>query len=425
MAPQPKLTPEQAAAVRARAAQEPKPTQAQLAAEFGVSRNTIVLALAAQNTPAETLATPTGIIMLSTADILTSSLNPRKKFDEDVIAELAEGIAENGLLQNLVVRPDKNGFYTLVAGERRFRAIRLLESQGRWNEKFPCKVLENADDGTHLAVALLENLGRVDVSPLEEADAFNQLHMLDATKWSTANIAARIGKTQRYVQNRIAIATKLAPAAKLLMQHGKITSEGARLLSTVSEDLQTQILQAQDMIFPDEEDMDWDEISPLTPGDIQGQMNYFIRVAANEKEAQERHRQYMEQRGEVAVNPPLPTKAKDDLQLSKSAAGESPARPTALAKNYMQERWERDAAEHKQLLDIVIRLDTDTAPDEVKNLKGCSVGCLYAVYFEHYLPGDGQEAEWWVCTNPNSPRHGMLTLQDQASACFVPDKKLG
>lgn len=242
MAPKPKLTLQQIGELRAFAKANPELTETELGEKFGVGRTTVNAAL--KTAEAETAA-PLDMLMLSTAQILTSSLNPRKTFDDEAIAELAASIAANGLLQNLVVRPAKNGFYQIVAGERRFRAIRYLEERNQWNAPFACRLI-TADDGAHLALALLENLARVDVPPMEEAEAFVQLQALDTAVWTTAGIAQKIGKSVRYVQQRLSLAAKLCPAAKHALADRLITIEGARLLTTVSHEIQTDILDRAD-----------------------------------------------------------------------------------------------------------------------------------------------------------------------------------
>lgn len=242
MAPKPKLTLQQIGELRAFAKANPELTETELGEKFGVGRTTVNAAL---KTAEAEIAAPLDMLMLSTAQILTSSLNPRKTFDDEAIAELAASIAANGLLQNLVVRPAKNGFYQIVAGERRFRAIRYLEARNQWNAPFPCRLI-TADDGAHLALALLENLARMDVPPMEEAEAFVQLQALDTAVWTTAGIAQKIGKSVRYVQQRLSLAAKLCQAAKHALAERLITIEGARLLTTVSPEIQTDILDRAD-----------------------------------------------------------------------------------------------------------------------------------------------------------------------------------
>jgi ParB family chromosome partitioning protein len=90
--------------------------------------------------------------------------------------------------------------------------MRHLDDIDAWDmaTTIPCRLVP-ANTGANLAIALLENLARENVPPLEEADAFAQLQKLDPVAWSTANIADRIGKTPRYVYQRLSLVNKLAP----------------------------------------------------------------------------------------------------------------------------------------------------------------------------------------------------------------------
>jgi ParB/RepB/Spo0J family partition protein len=174
--------------------------------------------------------------------LVASHLNPRRTFDDAAEAELADGIAHKGLLQNLVVRPDADqpSIFWIVAGERRSRALRRLEKQGRLPEDLatlgiPCKVVSIGDE-EHVAIALLENLQRVDVNPMEEAEALERLHRANPEKWSTQALAEQIGKTQRFVQYRIALAKKLPEEAKTALRDGNITVEQARVICSAPDE---------------------------------------------------------------------------------------------------------------------------------------------------------------------------------------------
>lgn len=187
---------------------------------------------------------PPAIEYLPLASLKPSSFNPRRTFDETGIAELADSIHRDGLLENLIVRPHWNGGkgklrpdgYEIIAAARRFRALRLLASKGRFdrNKKLvPCQV-RKADEAAARALALLENLQREDLPPLEEGEAFAALQTLDPKAWSCQAIAARIHKTPRFVQQRLALATKLVPTARQALAKGKLTIEQARELSSAA-----------------------------------------------------------------------------------------------------------------------------------------------------------------------------------------------
>jgi ParB/RepB/Spo0J family partition protein len=235
MAPPKKFTADQESEIRRRA--EAGESQNALAREFSTTQSMIskIIAAAKQQTAPGPQA---DIRLLQRDQLVFSPLNPRKSFDLGEIEELAESIFVRGLLQNIVARPRPDGMFEIMAGERRIRAIDALIRDFRWHRPgIPCHVIE-ADDGEHLAISLMENLHRQDVKPLEEAEAFVALQASNPTRWTAQEIAEKIGRTPRFVYQRIALATKLIPDAKQWLQDGRITIEAARLMA--AEDIETQ-----------------------------------------------------------------------------------------------------------------------------------------------------------------------------------------
>jgi ParB/RepB/Spo0J family partition protein len=180
---------------------------------------------------------PGAVIGLKHAEIrIAPTLNPRREFLPEVVEDLALSIAEYGLLQNLVVREVKgaNGVrppstrYVLVAGEHRLAAIALLIRRGKWqdDQAIPCKVIE-ADDARHTEVALIENLRRKALAPMEEARAFQKLR--DVYQVPTIEIARRIGLTQRVVQQRLQL-LGLDDEQQLAVSEKRLNVEAARKL---------------------------------------------------------------------------------------------------------------------------------------------------------------------------------------------------
>lgn len=171
-------------------------------------------------------AMPSGFALIPHQLIVPDGLNPRKHFDETELAELAESIAQDGLLENLVVRPINDGdtAHRLVAGERRWRALRLLIAAGRWDQPIPCKIVE-IDDAAHRRIALVENLQRKDLRPIDEAQALKDL--MEVTGQGTAEIAKEIGFTQRFVQQRLQLLA-LPPKTQEQVNAGALTLERAR-----------------------------------------------------------------------------------------------------------------------------------------------------------------------------------------------------
>jgi len=182
----------------------------------------------ADGAPAEPM--PPGFALIPHQLIVPDGLNPRKHFDETELAELAESIAQDGLLENLVVRPAEASEFTshpthrLVAGERRWRALRLLIQAGRWDQPIPCKIVE-IDDAAHRRIALVENLQRKDLRPIDEAQALKDL--MEVTGQGTAEVAKEIGFTQRFVQQRLQLLA-LPPKTQEQINAGALTLERAR-----------------------------------------------------------------------------------------------------------------------------------------------------------------------------------------------------
>lgn len=189
---------------------------------------------------------PHDVRLVEHARIHASPLNPRKRFDPEAILGLAASIAAEGLLQNLVVRPHptRPGDHELAAGERRWRAIGLLIEDGRWpaDRPVPVKVRELTDYQL-LKLGAAENVEREDMHPLEEGEAFAALvDMAEAGDGATEQLAKDFGRTQRWVQLRIALARKLAPATKAAFLAGKINLEAARAFTLGDQKTQASVL---------------------------------------------------------------------------------------------------------------------------------------------------------------------------------------
>jgi ParB family chromosome partitioning protein len=144
----------------------------------------------------ESKATRATLRELPVDRILPNPAQPRLSYEEDSLTELADSIREHGVLQPILVRP-VGPQYELIAGERRWRASRLVE-----RDTIPAIVVE-FDQQTALEVSIIENLQREDVSPLEEAAMFRK--MLDLG-YSVRQLAQKIGKDKGYVENRIRLA---------------------------------------------------------------------------------------------------------------------------------------------------------------------------------------------------------------------------
>lgn len=149
---------------------------------------------------------------------------PRKRFDEVELQALADSIAQHGLLQPLAVRDMDNGYYQIIAGERRWRACRLAGLS-----EVPVTVVE-ADDRTVMELALVENLQREDLNPMEEAEGYRVL--LEEYGLTQEQAAQQVGKSRSAVANALRLLT-LSDEVRALVENGELTAGHARALLTL------------------------------------------------------------------------------------------------------------------------------------------------------------------------------------------------
>ncbi|CAN5297950.1 ParB/RepB/Spo0J family partition protein [soil metagenome] len=159
-------------------------------------------------------------------DISPNPRQPRRAFDEEAMAELVRSIREVGLLQPVVVRSVAEGHFELVMGERRWRAAR-----GAGLERIPAIVRDTADDEL-LRDALLENLHRAELNPLEEAAAYQQL--LADFGCTHEQLAARIGRSRPQISNTIRL-LNLSPSVQRRVAAGVLSAGHARALLAVDD----------------------------------------------------------------------------------------------------------------------------------------------------------------------------------------------
>lgn len=180
-----------------------------------------------------------GVVLIEAARLKPSPLNPRKTegLDRGAIADLARSIETDGVLQNLVARPAPDGEgFELIAGERRWRAAMLLIEEGRAAADFALPVLvRELDDVALVETALVENVAREAMSPLEEADALAWLQLrVKAGKGGrdvTRRLVEATGKTERWIQKRIKLARDLGETGREALARGDITLSFAQELS--------------------------------------------------------------------------------------------------------------------------------------------------------------------------------------------------
>jgi ParB family chromosome partitioning protein len=160
---------------------------------------------------------------------------PRTHIDETELLELTASIEASGLLQPVIVRP-RNGKYELIAGERRWRAVQRLG----W-PKIPA-VVKDVDDPTLLTLALIENLQRDDLSPIDEASGYQRLG--EEFELAQAEIARLVGRDRSTIANLLRL-LKLPEEIKQQIQEGKLSEGHARALLSVSDETQQLALAKQ------------------------------------------------------------------------------------------------------------------------------------------------------------------------------------
>lgn len=165
--------------------------------------------------------------------IVPNRYQPRREFSDDSIKELAETLDKDGLLQPIVVREDGEDHYEIIAGERRYRAAKSLN----W-ETIPA-IVNNVNDDQAASLALIENLQREDLNPIDEAKAYTNLMKLnDLTQTA---LAKDMGKSQSYVANKLRL-LKLDDDVQKALIEGKITARHGRALLNLSDDDQERVL---------------------------------------------------------------------------------------------------------------------------------------------------------------------------------------
>ena len=172
---------------------------------------------------------------LRPSQIVPNRDQPRKDFDAEALKELSDSIKEHGLIQPLLVRPLDDGSYQIVAGERRWRASRMAGL-----EKIPVVIKDLSDDET-MQLALIENLQREDLNPVEEALGYKK--MMDTLGLTQEQAAAKVGKSRPAVANALRLLALDSDETEAL-KNGEISSGHARaLLSLPKGELRHQALE--------------------------------------------------------------------------------------------------------------------------------------------------------------------------------------
>lgn len=168
---------------------------------------------------------------VAVSDIVPNADQPRTTFDSDALHGLAESLKQHGVIQPLVVTPHGAGKYSIVAGERRWRAAQIAKL-----EKVPVLV-RTTKELERLEIAIVENVQRVDLSPLEQAVSIERLHQQFSMTYDS--IAKRLGKASSTVNNIVRL-LQLPEDARVALQNGKLTEGHARAILALKASVEHQ-----------------------------------------------------------------------------------------------------------------------------------------------------------------------------------------
>ena len=176
------------------------------------------------------------VVMVSPDLLKPNPRQPRKDFDDDALRELADSIKEHGIIQPIIAEKADDGGYFIIAGERRVRAARIAGL-----DAVPV-IARDVPDKSRLALALIENIQREDLNPLEEAEAYDELMRLEDLTQEQA--AARVGKSRPAVANALRL-LKLPEDMRQSLASGGITAGHARALLSVANPVDRRALFAR------------------------------------------------------------------------------------------------------------------------------------------------------------------------------------
>lgn len=168
-------------------------------------------------------------LFLPISQVESCASQPRKQFDPDALADLADSIRQHGIIQPLTVRKLQSGYYQIIAGERRWRAARMAGLS-----QVPVVVIE-ADDRKAMELAMIENLQREDLNPMEEAEGYHTL--MEQYGLTQEETSQRVGKSRSAVANALRL-LNLCKEVRALVEEGKLTGGHARALVPLTADVQ-------------------------------------------------------------------------------------------------------------------------------------------------------------------------------------------
>lgn len=211
-----------------------------MANKFGLGRGLADLASARGTIPDISLLTPTERVVVRQIPLVQIGANPdqpRKTFTESELADLATSIKEKGVLQPILLRnvSGKGHSYEIVAGERRFRAAKMAGLN-----EIPALV-KTLDDNNAMEIALIENVQRENLNPIEEARAYKNL--MECCDYELPDVARLIGKSESYIRNMLRL-TSLPESVQGLVEQGELSASHARTIAVAEnpEDLAHKII---------------------------------------------------------------------------------------------------------------------------------------------------------------------------------------
>ena len=166
------------------------------------------------------------VLYIDINDIKPNKDQPRKTFNEEKLKDLANSIKENGVIQPLIIRKAQNG-YELVAGERRWRAARIAEIK-----KVPC-IIRDFDEKQNMIVAIIENMQRENLDPIEEALGLNE--MIKRFEFTQEQVSNALGKSRAYIANSLRL-LKLPEKIQKMIIEGRISAAHGRTIITIKDE---------------------------------------------------------------------------------------------------------------------------------------------------------------------------------------------
>ncbi len=216
-----------------------------------------------------TAPTGSGVTMLRIADLEPRKNQPRKTFDKESLQQLADSIAAHGVIQPVAVRESAGGFYEIIAGERRWRAAKMAGLS-----EIPAVVL-TADDQKTAELALIENIQREDLNPIEEAKAYDKL--LTEFGLTQEKLSQSVGKSRSSIANSLRL-LELTDGALALLSEGKISVGHAKVLLSLDD---------RDAIDVVAEQVAENELSVRETEVVVKKMNHAAKLQPAEEEEEE------------------------------------------------------------------------------------------------------------------------------------------